>query len=79
MKLLKNLLALPAIFGAFVVVSAVAMPAVGNPVAESINQANQSIGSNNEQSQVTSVSQLSDVQPTDWAFQALQSLVERYG
>jgi len=30
-------------------------------------------------SQVTSVSQLSDVRPTDWAFQALQSLVERYG
>ncbi len=29
--------------------------------------------------QVTSVSQLSDVQPTDWAFLALQSLVERYG
>jgi hypothetical protein len=28
---------------------------------------------------VTSVTQLSDVQPTDWAFQALQSLVERYG
>ncbi|MDZ8085382.1 MAG: iron uptake porin [Nostoc sp. DedQUE12b] len=33
----------------------------------------------NEMSQVTSVSQFSDVQPTDWAFQALQSLVERYG
>jgi hypothetical protein len=32
-----------------------------------------------EAAQVTSVSQLSDVQPTDWAFQALQSLVERYG
>ncbi|MCU0550173.1 MAG: iron uptake porin [Leptolyngbya sp. Prado105] len=29
--------------------------------------------------QVASVSQLSDVKPTDWAFQALQSLVERYG
>ncbi|MCG6133668.1 MAG: iron uptake porin [Nostoc sp. LLA-1] len=29
--------------------------------------------------QVTSVSQLSDVQPSDWAFLALQSLVERYG
>ncbi|WP_166482544.1 iron uptake porin [Scytonema sp. UIC 10036] len=29
--------------------------------------------------QVTSVSQLEDVQPTDWAFQSLQSLVERYG
>ena len=30
-------------------------------------------------SQVTSITQLSDVQPTDWAYQALQSLVERYG
>ncbi|MBF2006935.1 MAG: carbohydrate porin [Chlorogloeopsis fritschii C42_A2020_084] len=29
--------------------------------------------------QVTSVSQLSDVQPSDWAFGALQSLIERYG
>jgi hypothetical protein len=29
--------------------------------------------------QVTSVSQLKDVQPSDWAFQALQTLVERYG
>ncbi|KAF3888004.1 MULTISPECIES: iron uptake porin [Nostocales] len=35
--------------------------------------------SQNNQLQVTSVSQLSDVQPTDWAFEALQSLVERYG
>jgi hypothetical protein len=35
--------------------------------------------SSNLKGQVTSVSQLSDVQPTDWAFQALQSLVERYG
>lgn len=34
---------------------------------------------NDDLGQVTSVSQLSDVQPTDWAFQALQSLVERYG
>ncbi|BAZ12326.1 carbohydrate-selective porin OprB [Calothrix sp. NIES-4071] len=30
-------------------------------------------------SQVTSVSQLNDVLPSDWAFTALQSLVERYG
>ena len=36
-------------------------------------------GEEAEAEQVTSVSQLSDVQPTDWAFQALQSLVERYG
>ncbi|MHC5610837.1 MAG: iron uptake porin [Nostoc sp.] len=33
----------------------------------------------NSMSQVTSVSQFSDVQPSDWAFGALQSLVERYG
>ncbi len=33
----------------------------------------------NGMEQVTSVSQLRDVRPTDWAFQALQSLVERYG
>ena len=30
------------------------------------------------QGQVNSVDQLSDVRPTDWAYQALQSLVERY-
>ena len=30
-------------------------------------------------SKLTSVSQLDDVQPNDWAFGALQSLVERYG
>jgi hypothetical protein len=29
--------------------------------------------------QVTSVTQLSDVRPTDWAYQALLSLIERYG
>ncbi|MEM9908390.1 MAG: iron uptake porin, partial [Cyanobacteria bacterium P01_D01_bin.44] len=32
-----------------------------------------------EIAQVTSVSELSDVQPTDWAFTALQRLVEEYG
>jgi hypothetical protein len=29
--------------------------------------------------QVTNVTQLSDVRPTDWAYEALRSLVERYG
>jgi hypothetical protein len=29
--------------------------------------------------QVTSVNQFSDVQPTDWAYQALSNLVEKYG
>ena len=31
------------------------------------------------QEQVTSITQFSDVQPTDWAYQALNNLVERYG
>ncbi|MBD2082600.1 iron uptake porin [Leptolyngbya sp. FACHB-17] len=47
-----------------------------------VNSANPAVAelSNEEPlAQVTSVSQLSDVRPTDWAFQALQSLVERYG
>jgi Carbohydrate-selective porin, OprB family/S-layer homology domain len=45
----------------------------------SLDQISQYSNGANSMSQVTSISQLSDVQPTDWAFQALQSLVERYG
>jgi hypothetical protein len=57
--------------------AAQAMPAS----AEQVNSVADMMGSakQNTIGQVTSVSQLSDVQPTDWAFQALQSLVERYG
>ncbi|MEX1316746.1 MAG: hypothetical protein AB1Z22_06405, partial [Synechococcaceae cyanobacterium] len=29
--------------------------------------------------QVTSISQFPDVRPTDWAYQALSNLIERYG
>ncbi|MDB9512590.1 iron uptake porin [Kamptonema animale CS-326] len=55
-------------------------PAPTSTVLEPINQYGSEDSLNNEPAgQVTSVSQLSDVQPTDWAFQALQSLVERYG
>ncbi len=47
-------------------------------VIRSVNS--NSLGRTNAVAQnVTSVSQLSDVKPTDWAFTALQSLVERYG
>ena len=62
------------------------------PSASSINKAPSSevsqlsaeirrdtISTNTTAQNVTSVSQLSDVRPTDWAFTALQSLVERYG
>ncbi|MEO1430797.1 MAG: iron uptake porin [Cyanobacteria bacterium J06633_8] len=39
---------------------------------------NQSLESENPMSQVTSVSELDDVNPTDWAFEALQSLASRH-
>lgn len=55
-----------------------------NNVLQQINRysnegANTRLLSRSADGKVTSVSELSDVQPTDWAFQALQSLVERYG
>jgi hypothetical protein len=36
-------------------------------------------GKNNSINQVTNVNQLRDVSPTDWAYEALRSLVDRYG
>lgn len=57
-----------------------AQPQTQPDALEQIDQYSaESNGSEGEAGQVTSVSQLSDVRPTDWAFQALQSLVERYG
>ncbi len=44
-----------------------------------VSQINQAMSNAPVAQNVTSVSQLSDVKPTDWAFTALQSLVERYG
>lgn len=78
----KSLLLCPAVLGATLVVSS---SAVSSPVPTSpngldqLNRYSNEGKANNSIAQVTSVSQLSDVQPTDWAFQALQSLVERYG
>jgi hypothetical protein len=46
---------------------------------EQVTSVTQLSQESNSLGQVTSVSQFSDVQPTDWAFQSLQSLVERYG
>ena len=70
---LKMLLIAPAVLG-IAIVSAIS-PAAANEVSV----ASLTEGKTSDLGQVTSVSQLSDVKPTDWAFQALQSLVERYG
>lgn len=44
-----------------------------------LNQISNYIEPDDSMAQVTSVSQLRDVAPTDWAYEALRSLVERYG
>ena len=93
-SLWRSLLASPVVFTAILACSPL-FPAAANPIAPpsqekstlsaegsaGVNESERvsSLDTNNALAQVTSVSQLSDVQPTDWAFQALQSLVERYG
>ncbi|MDX2257047.1 MAG: iron uptake porin [Pseudanabaenaceae cyanobacterium bins.39] len=78
------LLSLPLSFGA------ISISVEANPVNSSATESTSALQTSSKlQSQaiaadaiaqnVTSVSQLSDVRPTDWAFTALQSLVERYG
>ncbi|WP_347272351.1 iron uptake porin, partial [Leptolyngbya sp. FACHB-36] len=54
-------------------------PAKLSAPVPSAPEVNRLVAQAEDMDQVTSVSQLSDVRPTDWAFQALQSLVERYG
>ncbi|MEM9928032.1 MAG: iron uptake porin, partial [Cyanobacteria bacterium P01_D01_bin.50] len=49
------------------------------PTEEAVERKQSNSLDENPMGQVNSVSQLRDVQPTDWAFQGLQSLVERYG
>ncbi|MEH2193433.1 MAG: iron uptake porin [Nostoc sp.] len=77
----KYLLVSPAVCCAILFVNTAAFAGEISSASE-INQPQVSASPDTEtqiMGQVTSVSQFSDVQPTDWAFQALQSLVERYG
>ncbi|AFY44955.1 iron uptake porin [Nostoc sp. PCC 7107] len=81
--ILRNSLGIASIFiglNAIAATTASANPTIPSNVISETNIADFEPEPQNEiQGQVTSVSQLTDVQPTDWAFQALQSLVERYG
>ncbi len=63
--------------GMLALMGAIALPVSAEPIVEPI--AELSAEESSGMDQVTSVSQLTDIKPTDWAFQALQSLVERYG
>jgi hypothetical protein len=68
MKLFKQLLVAPAALGLLA------------PVAAQAADLNlDSVSKYAADEQVTSISQFADVKPTDWAYQALSNLIERYG
>lgn len=71
----QSLLAVPAALGAAVAFSGSAIAAEAAVTNQVSNFDQDSV----QLAQITSVSELTDVQPSDWAFQALQSLVENYG
>jgi len=72
-KLWKVLLASPALLGIGISSTAIANEA---PTIESLEAPQET---SVDLAQVTSVNELTDVLPTDWAFTALQNLVETYG
>ena len=71
MKLFQQLLVAPAALGLMA------------PLAVSASELNfqdiDQYSSSSSQEQVTSIDQFPDVKPTDWAYQALSNLIERYG
>jgi hypothetical protein len=69
MNLFQHVLLAPAALGLLAPVAATAAEL-------NLDGVNKYAGS---EQQVTSISQFSDVQPTEWAYQALSNLVERYG
>ena len=75
MKLFKQLLVAPAALG---LLAPVAAGATEVNVASVSDYASVSDGAVSVD-QVTSITQFSDVYPTDWAYQALSNLIERYG
>ena len=68
MKLFKTLLLAPAALGLLSPLAANAAPNIAS--LDKYAAADE---------QVTSISQFSDVKPTDWAYQALSNLIEKYG
>jgi hypothetical protein len=68
MKLFQQLLVAPAALGLL------------SPMAVSAAELNlDGVNQYATEEQVTSINQFSDVQPTEWAYQALSNLIERYG
>ena len=69
MKLFHQLLVAPAALGLLA-------PMAANATELNINGVSDYAATGE---QVTSITQFSDVYPTDWAYQALSNLIERYG
>ncbi len=69
MKLFQQLLLAPAALGLLA-------PMAASAADLDLSGINKYAG---KRDQVTSISQFSDVQPTEWAYQALSNLIERYG
>ena len=79
MKLFQQLLVAPAALGLMAPLAVVSSP-TANAAELNINGVSEYASSTaNSLDQVTSVTQFSDVYPTDWAYQALSNLVETYG
>ncbi len=76
----RALLAVPAVGTALLISgNAVAAEAIATETAAMLPVSDVAVTEPVQLAQVTSVSELSDVQPGDWAFTALQRLVEEYG
>ncbi len=84
MKLFQQLLLAPAALG---LAAPLAATAADLPMASSTASINSYTQQHDldrfraweSQNQVTSINQFSEVKPTDWAYQALSNLIERYG
>jgi len=72
----KSLVVTPLILGAALVAGNASAQEVSTE--DTLNQINQYNADIENLGQLRSVNQLSDVRPTDWAYQAVRSLVERY-
>ena len=76
MKAFQRLVLAPALFGLLSPAGVMASEAMNTYMEQ---QEIDELKAWRSQNQVTSVNQFADVRPTDWAYQALSNLVEKYG
>ncbi|MGB4532772.1 MAG: S-layer homology domain-containing protein, partial [Synechococcus sp.] len=79
MKLFHQLLVAPAALGLLAPVAANATDFAATELNITGVSDYAATSASSSREQVTSITQFSDVYPTDWAYQALSNLIERYG